>query len=877
MRIVCLVLIILICFIIVFFFKTFEGHISGRELSEQSYGLRFNGHEALPEKRTALELSSGNALHFSGDFRIEFDLNFIVSNKTYFGYILRIINDNQNIDLIYDQGSSFFRLIIGQKFSGISFTLDSLHLFNQWSKFSIVVEPIKHTIQLWVNGKLIGSAPVSIRDTRFEFLWGANDDEVFRTRDIPPMRIKDIKIFEKNSLLYNWSLNEFSGDSCLDEIHQKKITVKNGNWIKPLHQNWSLLGTFVLQGNAVVSFDAKRERLFLAGSDSVFIYDVKDMLTPWIKLPVRQENIQVGSQAIYDTLTDKLYDVLIDHNHKKEIATWSLRANQWDKSFIDSILTEYLHANKFISPLDTSLYIIGGYGLQKYKNIVQRYHFATKKWDTVTVSGDFFPPRYLAALGTTFGGDTAYIMGGHGSVSGDQMLNPGNYYDLYAFNVRSGYFKKLFDLNSIHPSFVFANSLIIDSKAQRYYGLIFPNDRFNSNIQLITGSLKKPSYRILGNQIPFLFYDLQSFADLYYSPTAGKFIAVTLFYPKSDDKNKFTTAKIYSINFPPELFANPAIKSRAKNTVLYILLSFIVIIILLIVIFSLFKHRLIPKNGLTKAISIDGGKNEIGFLSKIEETSIEEDKIPHSQILLFGQFQVLDKEGVDITELFTPLLKELFLLLLIYSIRGGGRGISPNEINEILWNGKSIKDAKNNRSVNFGKLKNILEKVGNYMLIKQSGFWQFQMIEDSIYIDYEKFVTLFQSNKHEIKGSDFIKELLDIAGKGAFLLQTEYDWLDNIKSEVSNLIIDTCLKFVNSKNDNLDPEFIIEIANCVFYFDQLNENALEYKCRSLILLKRFLLANKSYIKFCKDYKSIYGEEFHRSFNDIVNDDSPMQL
>ncbi len=34
-----------------------------------------------------------------------------------------------------------------------------------------------------------------------------------------------------------------------------------------------------------------------------------------------------------------------------------------------------------------------------------------------------------------------------------------------------------------------------------------------------------------------------------------------------------------------------------------------------------------------------------------------------NQILLFGGFQIIDNEGTDITGKFTPLLKELFLLI----------------------------------------------------------------------------------------------------------------------------------------------------------------------------------------------------------------------
>jgi hypothetical protein len=66
------------------------------------------------------------------------------------------------------------------------------------------------------------------------------------------------------------------------------------------------------------------------------------------------------------------------------------------------------------------------------------------------------------------------------------------------------------------------------------------------------------------------------------------------------------------------------------------------------------------------------------------------------------------------------------------------------------------------------------------------------------------------------------------------------------------------------------PETVIDISSYIFYFDPLNEDALMYKCKSLILLKRHTLANNTYIKFAKDYRDIYGEEFSKSFHDIIS-------
>jgi hypothetical protein len=62
--------------------------------------------------------------------------------------------------------------------------------------------------------------------------------------------------------------------------------------------------------------------------------------------------------------------------------------------------------------------------------------------------------RYLAALGTNVSGDTAYILGGYGSKTGDQTINPRFTYDLMAYSVKSATFKSIYHLKEPASSFV---------------------------------------------------------------------------------------------------------------------------------------------------------------------------------------------------------------------------------------------------------------------------------------------------------------------------------------------------------------------------------------------------------------------------------------
>lgn len=845
----------------------------------QSYGLVFSSHEVVQEKRTSLDLSPEDSLCFTKNFDLGFDINFLPRHEIYFGYVFRIIalgngGNDQNIDLIYNQRLATFKVIIGENFSGISFPVDSLRLYRDWSTFDLHCDLEKHLLLFRLDGRTVGSSPIPDIGHCFKFIWGANDFRKFRTRDIPPMQIKDIRLSDNGAPKYDWPLNETSGETVTDKLGRQSARVKNPIWLKPKFQQWDNIGSFTVKGYAGVAYNPKQDRLFITGSDSItaFTFTKDGFATDGI--PCRHTDLVLGHQNIYDTLTDKLLDVYID---RRNVNTFSFGSKEWEKNLPYGPLTEYWHANKFLSATDSSLYIVGGYGQLRYKNLVQRYHFPTRTWDSIKTSGDYFPPRYLAALGPDPRGKYAYIVGGYGSQTGDQMLDPRNYYDLFRYDIKRHSFKRIFSLKPLAYPFTFANSLVIGAKPDAWYGLLFANDSYNSKLQLIEGSLNDSTYRLVGNAIPYSFHDIQSFADLYYSPASNKLIAVTLFYSRMEDKQQNTQVRVYTINYPPEpMDAVPATllltPGRSRYWLFIVVITGILVIAAGIMVRSRYRRRLTILRTSSSDIPAAAGLASAGTADIVSATSgtspspgPQHAPATLSAIYLFGSFQVFDKEGHDSTRLFTPLLKELFLIITTYTIRNG-RGISSEGLNEILWHDKAEKDAKNNRSVNLAKLKPILEKVGNCSINKESGFWQLQVLDDT-YLDYKKCVPLLHETA--IPDTRQMHLLIDIIRRGPFLLQTEYNWLDDVKSEISNAIIDRCLSYLRHHDIMENPEFTIEITNCIFYFDQLNEDALTFKCKSLILLKRHNLASNTYLKFVKDYKDIYSAEFGTTFQEII--------
>lgn len=810
-----------------------------RTVFAQSHGLGFSSHEVVPEKRTGLQLTPKGPLCIEESMDISFDLMFKPGMETYFGYVMRIItSQGQNIDLVYNQRLFSFNFVIGETFTG-SFNVDTLQLYNGWNRFSIRLDQRKQEASCYLNDRLVCKGGAKLQPpTCCHLLFGASSFEGFQTLDLPPMSLKDIRILQNGQQAHFFPL----ADNGVDEEKGITAAIKNPVWIKPRHQHWEQVHTMELKGTPALAFDPVREVLYIIAADSLYQLSVKNLQFAGERLSRNRDTLLPGHQGIYDTHTGLLHDFYID---QQSVSTYNPAAREWSLNFLPAVLGEYWHANKFISPADSALYIVAGYGQLQYKNKVQRYHFPTKRWELVPSKGDSFMPRYLAALGTNAPADTAFIIGGYGSSTGDQAINPKYIYDLLAYSVKDHSFKKLYQLPEPENQFCFANSLVIDSANREYYALVHPTDKFNSSLQLIKGSLLRPEYRQMGDSIPYSFHDIRSFADLYYAPAGKKLLAVTMY----NTKDNITQLKAYTLDFPPNPAVAATVPPARKFSLERILLGLACVLTAgALFIFVWKRWQFLDENGEPAP-------------PPAPEAAMPEQR--SSIVLLFGEFEVLDKDGNDCTKLFTPLLKELFLLLLIYSIKDG-KGIAPEKLFELLWGDKPQKDARNNFSVNIVKLKAILEKVGEAQIIKDAGRWKLEVLNNSIRIDYQEYI-------QQTGGKPSIPVLLEIADRGSFLRNIPYEWLDNIKSDISMQVTDLLLAYMAQADLQRETEFVLRLTHAVFQFDQLNEEALGYRCRCLILSGRHKTAQDVYLKFAKEYKESYGQEYERSFRDVTRE------
>lgn len=247
-------------------------------------------------------------------------------------------------------------------------------------------------------------------------------------------------------------------------------------------------------------------------------------------------------------------------------------------------------------------------------------------------------------------------------------------------------------------------------------------------------------------------------------------------------------------------------------------------------------------------------KNTIAvFESPVKETK--------NRILLFGDFKAIDNNGDEITELFTPKVKELFLFVLIYSLKSG-IGANVRDINDVLWEGIPSAKVANNRSVTLNKLRKILLRFDGVEIVSNGGYLQAK-ISKPFYCDYVSAFQLCQipeglSKQQLISFFDFVK-------RGRFLKGVVWPWLDEIRGFTGNQVIDNLLNLATIYQKELNLPEIEKIAQRILDYDDLNEEAIYLQVWALQKTNNINLARFNFSSFTKKYENSFGEPYPMNF------------
>lgn len=260
-------------------------------------------------------------------------------------------------------------------------------------------------------------------------------------------------------------------------------------------------------------------------------------------------------------------------------------------------------------------------------------------------------------------------------------------------------------------------------------------------------------------------------------------------------------------------------------------------------------------------------KKNVSFSGKIYEQVQESSLSPQKNyIQLFGDFKIINKTLEDITDQFTPKIKHLFLLILLFSQRNK-KGISTKELSEILWPNYSYQNTKNSRGVTIRKLRIILESMDKVEIIFNIEYWYMKFSAD-VYCDYLECLKLLNHSKED--DPHFYAQFYQIVQHGEIFKDESHDWLDDFKGYIANNVVDILMKFILKLNMDKDSDFILKLADRILVADPVNDQALGFKLKVLVKQNNYKLARFTYDRFVATYSDMYGEKFSTSFDSIIS-------
>lgn len=834
------------------FFLFYLPCLSGKSITDFQSGLTFKAHSFNQDERTGLDLTPDTPFKLGESFGLEFKMKHLKQNHTY-GYVFRLIaNDTIHLDMVTNLNGSKINFIVGNKLnvqSNIEFlqtpTLD------QW--LDIQVTMTKDSLQFYINKKKKTIRNPYPQIKTIQVLFGQNKHPLYFTTDVAPMTIKEVSITSGKGKKYYWDMWKHRNNEVYDAISEQKGTVTNGVWEIDKHIKWQKEFSQKLPSlNPQIAHDEVNDRVFVVYNTQILEINLVSKASRLIDVSEGRPFIGVGCQLMYDKTTNKLLSYSIE---QKAVTEYDFSLNRWSEAKIQEQLYNQ-HHNQYFDQKRQKLILFGGYGSHRYNSIITQLDLNSGHWSEKDLSA-VITPRYLSAMGK-IDDDNILIMGGYGSKTGKQEESPINYYDLYKYNIETGKCSKLFEFaNETLEHFTFSNSLIVEKN--NVYALKYNNDRFKSSINLFKLDLDTQKAYIWKDSILYNFLDIESFSDLVFCEKTSELYAIVI--QKAEYNSSIVD--VYSIKFPP--FEDSEVLQDINNKALmkwqYILPIVSIILAICVGAFIVYLRRR-RKTEINEPKSIPSTSD----ITRMQ-TFREKDKVC-SAIYLLGGFQTYSKTGEDITVMSSPVIRQLFLCILLHTIKNG-KGISSDLLNEIFWFDMEYKNALNNRRVNISKLRLILKDIGDIEVLNTNSYWYID-IGNEVFCDYYIIMKLLNETKEDGKFEvDKIRSIVDIAAKGPLLPNIQNEWTDTFKSEYSGLLVDILLSASEDKNIKEDTKFLIDIANVILLQDSIDENGIRIKCRCLYQLGQKGLSKQTYDKFCMDYKKLLGVDPDLKYEDII--------
>lgn len=799
-------------------------------------GLFFKSHQVSKESRTSAYIDSKEGIRFRDYARLSFNYRFYDNASGCFGQICKlVIGEAQTLDMKlnvkYRGGQTVSFLLDGKTVAEWPKQTESDTV---WNNVSFTIFPDDNSILIRNNSDTVSVRINALGKKRFKVYFGA--EHQFSSRDVASFILGDVKIYTKpDKLKHFWKMDGYAAECSVSDVAGgMNMIVENPQWLMTSHMQWKKENSFEFP-EFHMAVDGRNQVWVITG-DAVYRYSLDSGRMD------RKENIglldinQTSNHFFWNEEYSRL-EYFFASDTSSRVSFYNEASSKWEPEIVPD--------NRW-SMKGNVMYTGGdyvqmfGYGHHKYFSEI----YVKRGDETDCLNGSRkISPRYLSAAGIC--GRKLFAVAGVGNVSGSQLAGSRIYTDIFSIDLDSGQILEI-DGIDLPDKEVLVNNMLPAGDSLSFFALSYSPFQDSSYLKLRKIDLKNKRMESYSDSIAYKFNDITSDARICFSDSTGTLYAVT----REDKGNGRYFLNVYSIKYP--VISNPVKRSGAW-------MSFVPLVSIAVLavcaVLAVFRYRR-RKGGMEKAEPVTAGEKTVNNARSL---------VPG--VYLLGGFRVINQNETDITGGFTPVMKQLLCLIILYTLKDD-RGISNSMLKDYLWPDKSDESTINNRSVNLRKIRKLLSEVGVCEISSKNSYWHISL-SDSFRCDMfeaKSVIDGFNSKKGHISQQD-IADILKISSYGVLLPNQQNDFFDEFKSLYSSSIIDalnSCLEYT------VDDALKLTVANAIFVFSPLDEFALHIKCKSLLSMGRSGLAKQTFETFAKDYREMMGEDFPYSFDYILN-------
>ena len=843
--------------------------LTGMTLFAYSQGLLFQANDKEIKERTSLQIfQEGEIPCFTKNFQLSFELS--IRDFDTFGYVFLLKEDQGKTKYSFtytylDGENSTFKFNTDGKENHYSLNLRNDALAYQWIpvSFAFDLQQDVLTIRIGDNEKKITS--LGLKDTFCPHLFFGRYDYIL---DMPTFAIRNLKLEGDRSHSYTFPLNENEGEEVHTSTGKVLGTVVNPVWLINGSYHWEKLFEYSFQTPSGITFEPDSQRLIIFSQDSLLTYNLlkrqPQKYSYSNKLPVK---LQLATHFM-NTTDGKLYVYELNNLPLGDatVAALDLNNQEWKQTGVAALPVQLHHHDGFWDETTRKYLVFGGFGNKRFNNTFLEYDIEGDRWDTLSYFGDRIIPRYFSGMAVNKNREHIYVFGGMGNESGEQSVGRNYLHDLYLLDRKQQSVRRLWQNASDHR-LVVARDMILTPDEKYIYALCYPEYLSDTYLQLYRLTVDDGTMKALGDSIPMRSEEIMTNANLYYNSLTHEYYCTTTEF----DKKGHTVIRTYVLSAPPvSLDEIRSYGSRSSLEIRWLwIMAGIGVLLLAGGVLFVRKKRGKQRNAVLESSSVlmsppvgrEPDKSVQGKETLAKE-DFESSLVRPNAVYLFGPFTVIDRNGRDITHLFSSRLRQVFIYILLHITHNG---VLSASLNEVFWPDKPDDKVKNLKGVTINQIRKNLAELDGVELVHDKGY--FRLVFTDCYCDYFRFRTL--KNAEEVEN-----ELGILLMRGKFLDGMDAGMMDHFKQKVEEFLSSFLPLEIERLYQQHKYDAVIRFCNVLFRVDPVNELALAYGMHALNHTGSSQEAILQYSLFVREYRQMMNEEYSTSYAELMSKNPP---